>query len=48
MKILDRYLEKDVNFYRKIATVSIPIILQSLITMSVNLLDTMMMQTSLR
>ncbi len=43
MKLLDRYLEKDVNFYRKIATVSIPIILQSLITMSVNLLDTIML-----
>lgn len=43
MRKLDKYIERDPSFYKKVATVAIPIILQSLITMSVNLLDTIML-----
>lgn len=43
MNLTERFLEKDINFYKKVAIISVPIILQTLITMSVNLLDTVML-----
>lgn len=43
MDLTTKYVVKDKSFYKKVFTVATPIILQSLITMSVNLLDTIML-----
>ena len=42
MKLHD-YLETDLNFYKKVASVAIPVTAQNLITIGVNMMDTIML-----
>ncbi len=40
---MNKYIEKNPHFYKRIVALALPITLQNLITMSVNLLDTIML-----
>lgn len=43
MHLIGRYLETDRNFYRRLLQIAIPVILQSVITTGVNLVDNIML-----
>lgn len=43
MRWIAKYLETDKNFYRRLLTIAVPVILQSLITTGVNLVDNIML-----
>lgn len=40
---LSNYIERNPNFYKKVATVAIPVTLQNLITIGINMMDTIML-----
>ena len=43
MRFVDKYIETDRTFYKRLLTIAIPVILQSLITTGVNLVDNIML-----
>ena len=43
MSFFSKFIVNDKNFYKKVLTIAIPIALQSLITIGVNMLDTIML-----
>lgn len=43
MSFVDKYIETDRNFYKRLLTIAVPVIVQSLITTGVNLVDNIML-----
>jgi len=42
-KFVEKYIETDLNFYKRLVKIAVPVILQSLITTGVNLVDNIML-----
>ena len=43
MRFVDKYIEMDKTFYKRLLTIAIPVVLQSVITNGVNMLDNIML-----
>ena len=43
MRFVDKYIEMDKTFYKRLLTIAIPVVLQSVITNGVNMVDNIML-----